>query len=340
MHLAFTVNVLSVPAAHRRAGAAFVVAAVTSLWACDPGRLPQPSLWHLGKGGSTTRSPIDSEALNDPYDGAAHTCASTNESTMVLAVNAARRAAGVAAMRCLPLLTRVAASHAMFLAANEGHWVGSPHGEEPGWPFYTGVAVGDRADAVGINRHEFWLSEGVGGGQDPEAVVAAHLATVYHRSQLLTPGGRYFGAEVSTQRAPHAVLNTLAWTNLQRLTAAVYPGPGQEQVPTVFSAAGESPDPTVGMSSPGFPISLHFPRYLTAQGEETASLVVRDFRLLLRGQVVPTRLIDAGSDVEVARSDVFLVPRAPLIAKTTYTVKANVEYGASRLDGEWRFETR
>lgn len=257
------------------------------------------------------------------------------------AVNAVRSAAGARRFQCLPALAAIAAAHAAYLAANDGADSADRHREVPGKTGFTGATLPERATHGGIEHDAFWLSEGIGGRGRPADVVAAHIASVYHRSHLLTPGGRYFGYAEAQGRLLEPVMDSLAWLDVEGLLPIVYPADGAADVPPRFGADRETPDPVPGTAAPGFPISVHFPRYLDRDTGVEPIADVTSFTLATEaGEAVDTVTIAPSTDAVVAASDVFLVPTAPLVADTDYVAEARVSYGRMRIERRWRFHTK
>jgi len=293
------------------------------------------------------QSPADQNQVfyrrGDPEDGADHTCRSGVEAEALILANRARTAAGSPPFFCLDRLSAMAAGHAAFLAANEVAARTDPHGETPGLPYYSGATLAARGDAAGLDRRAFWLSEGAGAGGSAAAIVAEHLATVYHRSHLLTPGGRYLAVAVAAQPggASYAVLNSLAWVDVDSLAAVVYPGPGQTDVPCRFNARRERPDPVPALAAPGYPVSVHFPRYLIPGSASEPQIAVRTFSLTegTERRAVSLQLVKRPADGEVAPSDAFLVPATPLAPQTRYQAHVTASYGRFTVDRDWWFTT-
>jgi hypothetical protein len=215
--------------------------------------------------------------------------------------------------------------------------------ETPGAPGFTGATLADREQVAGLDRADFWLSEGVGGVGTAAAIIEAHIGTVYHRSGLLTPAGRYFGIADADGAASHVVIESLATNGALNgataLAPAVYPGRGQTGVPGMFSPLREQPDPVPSLAAAGYPVSVHFPRVQPPYGSEPAATGALTLATAA-GVPVDGILITPATDSELARSDVFLVPQMPLVSGTTYVATADLSYGDQRLTTEWSFTVR
>ncbi len=276
----------------------------------------------------------------DSHAEEAHGCSTRDEDAALGAINAARSETRQPAFSCLAKLSAMATAHASFLASNEGLSLDSAHREQRGAPGYTGNTLGERAAFQDLDVAHFWLAEGAGGGGEAHAVVAAHLATVYHRSALLAPGGRYFGFALGRGRNPHAVMNMLLWVTTDGLAAARWPAPDARDVPPAFNASGEKPEPRLDSSRAGYPVSVHFPRYLNDDGSEPA-VAVEEFLLTdERGGSVRARVLTSSNDAEVYPSDAFLLPEDALAPGEAYVVRARMSYGDGTFDQEWQFTTR
>lgn len=266
-------------------------------------------------------------------------CATTGEDLALVHVNGARALTGQPAFRCLAKLSAMARAHAGFLARNEGLGLDSAHREQSGAPGYTGNTLKERAKAQGLDARDFWLAEGAGGGSGAVVVVEAHLATVYHRSALLAPGGRYFSFAEEKGVYPHAVMNMLLAAREGGGEPARWPAADQTGVAPGFNPSGEKPAPRASATSAGFPVSVHFPRSIDQKGDEPM-LVIDEFRLTdAAGVDVPVALLSASTDTEIYPSDAFLLPEARLSPHATYVVRARMSYGELSLDDEWRFTT-
>ena len=275
----------------------------------------------------------------DSHAEAAHGCSTRDEDAALAAINAARSDARQPAFSCLAKLSAMATAHAAFLASNENLSLASAHREQPGAPGYTGNTLGERAAYQGLDVAHFWLAEGAGGGAEAKDVVAAHLATVYHRSPLLAPGGRYFAFALGRGQNPHAVMNMLLWVTTDGLGTARWPAPGARGVAPNFNASGEKPEPRADPSRAGYPVSVHFPRYINDDGSEPA-VAVDEFTLRdSRGSSVGAKVLSSTNDGEVYPSDAFLLPEDALTPGETYVVRARMTYGDLALDEEWEFTT-
>lgn len=268
-------------------------------------------------------------------------CADEHETAAIAALNSVRGAAGARPFLCHGLLRLAAENHANYLAHHDVPPGSARHAEAAGSLFFTGATLGARLEHAGIDRGAFWASEGVGGEGDSAEVIASHLATVYHRSHLLAPGGRYAAfAAVQGASRQQAVIASLADSDGRRLTPVRYPGRGQIDVPTHFGSARENPDPVPQISKPGHPISVHFPRYLDARTGREPPLSVEGFVLLdAGGRVVPAQLMEPSRDALLARADAVLVPLKPLQAASVYQVRARIRYGQLFLNEQWQFRT-
>lgn len=276
---------------------------------------------------------------DDEYETVAHVCSTAEEDQALARINLARGQTGLTLFACLEKLSAMATAHAEFLAANEGIGLASAHREVAGAPGYTGDTLGERAEAQGLDAANFWLAEGAGGGAAPTEVVDAHLATVYHRSALLAPGGRYFSFAMRKGRAPHAVMNMLLWVAAEESAAARWPASDATKVPVAFNGTGEKPEPRANAELAGYPVSVHFPRFLLVDRSEP-ELSVEEFELRdASGALVDADLLTRANDSDVYPTDAFLLPRRSLEPAKKYSVKARMSYGDLAVDTAWTFST-
>lgn len=251
------------------------------------------------------------------------------------AINLAREASALAPVACDGALTRMALNHARYLVQNGAPEGADRHAEESGLPLYSGRTLRERAAAAGVAHEGYWISENVGGdARDADAAVDAHLATVFHRSPLMTPGAVALGYAVAEEDT--VVMTSLALADAPvEFPVGLHPAPGASAVPRSFSALRERPDPVPDVAAPGYPISVHFPRRRLPTGKEP-TLVIEQFTLSRAGKPIATRMLTPSVDARLFGSDAYLVPLAPLpVGSYEATVRAS--YGRAAVARTWSF---
>jgi uncharacterized protein YkwD len=247
-------------------------------------------------------------------------------------INAYRALAGVPPLEPHVALLAAAQHHADYDLLNHSDpaaWAYGPHGEVSGRPGFSGAMPGDRAVAAGYPWAAGW--EVMGYFDDPLRAVDGLMATVFHRINILTPSHAYLGYGHG-QSAVEAV-DVLDFGRGPAIPPgppdlAVYPGPGQIEVPRY--GAGETPSPLPeGASYPiGYPITLE---PITGATLTVSTAQLRD----ASGVLIPVypNPPDCGTGYYA------LIPTAGLQAATTYTVHAAGAVDGARFDKTWSFTT-
>jgi len=247
-------------------------------------------------------------------------------------INAYRALAGVPLVESHVALLAAAQHHADYDLLNYSDptaWNAGPHGEVQGKPGFTGAMPGDRAVAAGYPWAAGW--EVIGHFDDPLRAVDGLMATVFHRINILTPSHAYLG--YGHGRSAVEAVDVFDFGRGPAIPPgppdlAVYPGPGQVDVPRY--GAGETPSPLpVGASYPiGYPITLE-PIVGTTLSVSTVQL--RD----AGGALVPVYPNPPGCGT----SCYALIPTAGLEAATSYTVQAAGTLNGAPFDTTWSFTT-
>jgi len=247
-------------------------------------------------------------------------------------VNAYRSLAGVQPVEPHVALLAAAQHHADYDLLNHSDpsaWTNGPHGEVNGKPGFSGVMPGDRAVAAGYPWAAGW--EIMDYFDDPLRTVDGLMATVFHRLNLLTPTHAYLG--YGHGRSAVEYVDVLDFGRGPSSPSAppdlaVYPGPGQVEIPRY--GAGETPSPLPpGASYPiGYPITL--------QPLAGTRLVVREAELR-DASGVPMQVYPNPPDC--GTSCYALIRTAGLKAATTYTVHVAGALDGISFDKTWSFTT-
>jgi hypothetical protein len=198
-----------------------------------------------------------------------------------------------------------------------------------GKPGFSGMMPGDRAVAAGYPWAAGW--EVIGHFDDPLRTIDGLMATVFHRINILTPSHAYLG--YGHGRSAVEAVDVLDFgrgpVNTPNLSGlAVYPGPGQVDVPRY--GAGETPSPLPpGASYPiGYPITI-MPIAGTTLSVSTAQLRYASGAAI---QVYP-------NPPDCGTSCYALIPTAGLKSATTYTVHVAGMLDGAPFEKTWSFTT-
>ena len=236
-------------------------------------------------------------------------------------INAYRALAGVPPLEPHVALLAAAQHHADYDLLNHSDpsaWTNGPHGEVNGKPGFSGVMPGDRAVAASYPWAAGW--EVMDYFDDPLRAVDGLMATVFHRINILTPTHAYAG--YGHGRSAVEAVDVLDFgrgsadpPSLPEL--AVYPGPGQVEVPRY--GAGETPSPL----PPGASYPIGYPITLQSSGSAILRVDVAELHDA-SGVLIPVypNPPDCGSGCYA------VIPTAGLQSATTYTVHV-----AGALDG-------
>jgi len=248
-------------------------------------------------------------------------------------INAYRALAGVPPLEPHVALLAAAQHHADYDLLNQSDpsaWTNGPHGEVNGKPGFSGVMPGDRAVAAGYLWAAGW--EVMDYFDDPIRAVDGLMATVFHRINILTPAHAYAG--YGHGRSAVEAVDVLDFGRGPSSPSgppdlAVYPGPGQVEVPRY--GAGETPSPLPpGASYPiGYPITI-MPIASTTLTVSEAEL--RD------ASGVPMQVY--ANPPDCGTGCYALIPTAGLKAATTYTVHVAGAIDGISFDKTWSFTTQ
>jgi len=246
------------------------------------------------------------------------------------------------------------------------------HAEPEELPGFTGRSPTDRARFFGYTGGVGEDGHFLG---DPILSVDDWMATVYHRNLIMCYGCVEAGYGVVNRGSNKVdVLNMGSWDYQRPAERTIYTYPADRQVSVHRSWNGaEIPDPLPGLPRPvGYPISLYIaqpgstiaagapefeqePWYAAASADgvtvrdaatqQPASphwLVTTAQLKTVTGEEVPIVMLDQATDVPqfLGPDVVFLVPRRPLRADTTYVAHvAGTDSQDRAFDYRWSFST-
>lgn len=238
-------------------------------------------------------------------------------------------------MRSLTLdaaLVTAAQRHADYdlLNASDGSaWAFGPHGEVAGKPGFSGTWPGDRASAAGYAWAAGW--EVISYFDEPERAVDGLMATVFHRVNILTATHAHLGyGHGQTMNEAVDVLDFGRGPSEPGgpPSVALYPSPGQRDVP--LYGAGETPSPL----PPGASYPIGYPITLQPSTGTTLSISAAELR-------EPSGALVAlhPNPPDCAASCYALLPIAGLHTGTTYTAHVAGTVDGVAFDRTWSFTT-
>lgn len=258
-----------------------------------------------------------------------------------------RTAAGLAPLNANAQLEQAAAAHSTFMVNNASScWPGA-HNEVMGASCrgFTGASPGARASAAGYRPAA--LGEVINWESTPAASIDGWIWTVYHRFPFVNPDYTEvgFAAVEGNFGGRRTNFNTMEFarpsgTGTTPLTEpAVFPPPGQSDVPVLFRGNLEGPTPplpatgrwpsgpviTITFPSPEFELTTH--RVLDASCAEVPS------------SYFTARTSTDASVRSLAQRIGFFYPDSPLAASSEYTVEARGTVGGQPWSKVWRFTT-
>jgi hypothetical protein len=218
---------------------------------------------------------------------------------------------------------------------------------------FTGRDPGARLTAAGYAWRAY--SEVIDWEDTPARAVDGWIWTVYHRKpffrwEFVHVGYGRANGPYNGRTAFHNVMDLAAprsgRTGTRHATFAVFPVPGQTDVPTGFRGDLEGPSPPApgtlgawprGWSS-GTVISAHF---------NDSNFTITSHELFKsdpagnRCDPVEHTMISAANDMNLRNSpDVFLYANAELSAQTEYVVRLRGTLGGENFERIWAFTTR
>lgn len=212
------------------------------------------------------------------------------------------------------------------------------HVEISGKPGFTGVLPTDRVVAAGLGNASAREVLVFGDGISSTGCLDQLLTTVFHRSSLLDPRLRNFGASVTTgPNSSFVCLVDMAWTwdNIAiapKDWVGIYPGDGQTGLTNGFT--GESPDPLPGVVFKGNPVSIHInPNY---------TLKVTTFTLTdSSGNLVAGKILTSNEFSQyLLTSEAYFVPTSTLKSGTKYTAYFSGTNNGANFSRTWSFTTK
>lgn len=268
---------------------------------------------------------------------AAPPAASVTAADTFNAINLRRQQAGLPALARNGLLDLAAQGHSDYQRQNNI----ITHVQRPGNPGFTGATLANRLNAAGYRFTQPTSAYGevlVATGNPIGASVAeALLVAIYHRFIVLEPRFKEIGVGAAAVPDGYTYV-TVDFTAdgfgpaLAPGTVAVYPTPGQQQVPTVFFSDLESPDPVADLNAVGYPVSV--------QAGLATPLTVDSFSIRPRaGAPLAVKLLSQALDAETPEGAAAIVPLTVLQPGTTYDVQFSGSVGGQAVSRAWSFTT-
>lgn len=279
--------------------------------------------------GSAPFDEEDEENVGSARDAVTGTsCSSMNaQATKVLAaINDIRTKMDMPAINCSDTVQKAARAHAKYQGLN-----GLPgHTEVPGKPGFTGVHFWERLDAAGYNG--LVLTEVICGSCSGEEAVNVFMNTVYHRDPFVSFDTKSFG--FGGYSLQYATIDFGAGGSAPSKTKrVVWPTAGATGIPTTFDCTTESPNPCdAGLTKVGYPISL----------TGGSDLTVTSTKLVKAGTAtgLAHMVLKNSNDVKIPKSQVYMIPKAPLKPATQYTATVKGSLNNTSFTKTWSFTTQ
>ena len=257
--------------------------------------------------------------------------ASSASARALAAINAARAAAGLAAVGIDDRLGASAEAHSFYWLFNNmsPSVVGlGVHEETPGLPGYSGVYPWTRATAYGYPSQR--IAEDITHRGDPVGAVSDWLNSVYHRFPIMRPDLVAIGFGEATLGSLDIEDMEFGYATPAAAPPVRYPAPGATNVPAIFGD-NELPDP-VPKGAPrttGYPVTVTF---AIADRVRLSSFVLvgPDGQAVAAYQLVPSAATENSAS---------LLPVAPLARGATYTAHVVASDAGHGYDETWSFTT-
>ncbi len=258
-----------------------------------------------------------------------------------------RTSAGLAPLNAHALLEQAATAHSEFMVGNASScWPGA-HNEvmSASCRGFTGAAPGARATAAGYRPAA--LGEVINWESTPAAAIDGWIWTVYHRFPFVNPDYTEvgFAAVPGTFSGRRTNFNTMEFARPSGeptavLTEpAVFPPPGQSDVPVLFRGNLEGPTPPLpatGRWPSGPVITVTFP---STEFELTVHKIYDVSCAEVPSSYFTARTSTDSNVRNLARRIAFFYPDEPLAASSEYTVEARGTVDGQPWSRVWRFTT-
>jgi hypothetical protein len=231
----------------------------------------------------------------------------------IASINELRVAHGIPPLAGDPVLSTACQLHAHYMFLNGGWDRGNAHDETRSNPGYTlrGAGAAQRSVLAATG----WFAP------NPWATAPVHL------SQVLNPALRRTGYG---QESVFICLDTVAGLTTQDADLLTYPGPNATGVPPALTAAEITPDGI--LTTPGVSVGIR-------TGTRTGPYLMLFTKSPL-ASVDAVSLTGPAGPVSVAVADRFLIPRAPLQSRSTYTANVSLTTADGQtIQRQWQFVT-
>ncbi len=325
-----------------------------------PASTPSPSASIPTPPASTPSQPVAPGQVNSVYSEPSLSAKQGADAVYQL-LSAERSRCGFTPIQRDAKLDIAARSHALWILKN---WVSS-HTETPGTPGFTGVEVGDRADAVDydyrfigeiLNTQFFanstevpnWRIEGV-------TRMRSLMAAPYHMTGAF---GGYHSVGISiavsaanpladlnqTRRGAALVVNLGSDArkheeSLELQTDGIVTYPCQGTTATATKLSSEFPNPVPGRNLGRNPVGQ--PIMVVAGKKKVLTLDDATIHDALNQTLVLLPILNHASDKNegLATDTAFLIPDSPLLPNSRYTVHVRGSSGSTPFDSTFSFTT-
>lgn len=240
-----------------------------------------------------------------------------------------RGKAKMGALDCIDTIQKASNAHANYMQLNGG----LTHQEVSGKAGFTGVNFWDRMKAAGFTGPGgamFEVIHSLGDGHGAILGESGWINTLYHRIPFVSYGAKGFGFGNNTGK--WATVDFSSGGATPSATAvSTWPVDGDTAVWTTFRCASEIPNPLPGQTYAGYPISLTGAKALAiTEHVITQGTTTVDHAFL-------TKATDGAG--LVPDSQVYLIPKTPLLKSTRYDVKVSGTVGGAAFSQAWSFVT-
>lgn len=277
-------------------------------------------------GGGNTADVVDS-GTNEQDTYQAEAVYGKYKKTAFDEINTARAAVGLSPVKQNTKLDKAAQGHTDYLVANKKY----DHAQIPGSSGFTGASVNDRVSAAGYSYStvgEILSIEYATRLRNIPDLIQGHLATVYHRTPILSAevsdvgiGATYASLETLEQYRTYRFVVDFARPAGQAAAripgdgSIMWPASGANDVPREMRGEDPSPVDKEKFPQPGYPVSFSVSRSL--------GLTVESFGLECSGVAIPTVLLTEKTDPNLIKFGdanwAFIVPKNWLPASAVCT---------------------
>jgi hypothetical protein len=232
------------------------------------------------------------------------------------------------AIDCIDTIQKASANHANYIQLNGGKLT---HDEVVGNPGFTGAKFYDRMKAAGFagpGSPMFEVIHSLGDGHGSILGESGWVNTLYHRIPFVAFGAKGYGFGNNTGK--WATVDFSSGGAAPSPTAvATWPVDGETNIWTTFRCASEIPNPLPGQTVAGYPVSL----------TGGAKLTITERTIMQGTTVIEHVFFTRAQSTLIPDTQVYLIPKTPLLRSTRYDVKVKGTVGTTPFDLATSFTT-